>query len=141
MPSRPQPRGVVEGADMEMCLGRPPNALAGQRRAAFGAEASNRPAGGRLEFADLAFDDAIGRALEIDKDGDRRAAVFAAALAMAPVHSLRLARGDKAHRAAQATAFELLGPVAHGAIRRARRCSCAACRRPPSTDAPCRWCP
>src|SRR5882672_9495832 len=105
MPCRPQACGVVEGADMEVRLGRQARALAGQCRAASGAESACRPPRRRCEFADLAFGDAISRALEIDKDGNRRAAMLATTVAMAPVHPLRPARSNKPYRAAQATTF------------------------------------
>src|SRR6266404_6089176 len=113
VPCRPQSLGFVESADREMRLARQARALASQCRPAFGAEPARRPAGRRLEFADRAFGDAIRRALEIDEDRNRRAAVLPAALAMAPVNALRRARSDKADRTAQAAAVELLASIAH----------------------------
>src|SRR6266568_1265114 len=144
---------------MEMRLARQARALAGQCRAAFGAEAARRPAGCRFELGDLALGDPISRAFEIDKDGNRSAAVLATALAMAPIDALGLAGSNKTNRAAEAPTFELLNRVAHvslppgiraekrSAFRRkratppAQRCNAGSCLRPPSTDAPCRRCP
>src|SRR6266852_963218 len=102
---------------MEMRLARQARAFAGQCRPAFGAEPARRPAGRRLEFADLALGDAISRALEIDEDRNRRATVLPAALAMAPVNALRRAMSDKADRTAQAAALELLASIAHDPLR------------------------
>src|SRR5438093_9233846 len=101
---------------MEMRLGRHAGAFAGQRRPALCTEPARRPAGRRFEPGDLALGEGVGGAVIGHKDRNRRAAVLATAIAMAPVHSLRLARSDKTYRAAQAAALELAGRVAHDPI-------------------------
>src|SRR5262249_51041488 len=69
-----EPAGVVEGADVEMRLGRQFRALAGQRRAAGRAETARR-GGRRFEPGDLALGHPVGVALEADEHRDRRPAV------------------------------------------------------------------
>src|SRR5205823_699458 len=101
------------GADVEMGFRRQAGALAGQGRPARGAEPAPGSSRGRIEFRDLALRHPIGGVFDRDEDGDRRAAMSATALAVAPIDALRPAGSDKTHGAAQATALELFGCVTH----------------------------
>jgi hypothetical protein len=96
--------GSVERADMEMSLHRKALVLACQSRAATDAEASLHTRRG-AKFGDLAMSNADGFMIEGNKDGGRRAGVFATALAMAPKNPIRLSGCVETHRAAQATAL------------------------------------
>ena len=107
VPRRPEPCRLIECTDVKMCFLWQPIAFAGQRRPAFGTE-SPLHAGRRAELGDLALGNDVNGALECREDRDRRTAVPATTLAMAPCHPFRLTGGHKAHRAAQAAALELI---------------------------------
>src|SRR5260370_23376261 len=111
VPCRQKSRGVAKGADVEMRFNRQAVALAGQRRSALGAKSP--PSAGRgIEFGNLTLGNDVRVALECHEDRDRRTAVLAATLAMAPRHRFGLPRGHKAHRAAETATLEL---IAHDA--------------------------
>jgi hypothetical protein len=106
VPRRLKPGSVIESADMKMHFWRA-FAFARQGGPAPSTE-SAQPAGRRIEFRYLPFGYNISIARERHEHGDRRTAMLAAAVAMAPRNSYRFTGGDKSHRAAQAPAFNLL---------------------------------
>jgi len=108
VPRRLKPGGLIECADMEMHFRRA-FAFARQGGPAPRAE-SAPPAGRRVELLYLPFGHSISVTAECHEHGDRRTAMLATALAMAPRHPYRFTAGDKSHRAAQASA---LNSVAH----------------------------
>jgi hypothetical protein len=110
--------GFVKGADMEMGFGRQwtAQAFTGQGRAAPGAKPPPGSARRGIELGDLAFADGIGAAFERDEDGNRRAAMLAAALTMTPIDTFRLTSRNKTDRTAQATTFESVGCATHNLI-------------------------
>jgi len=59
-------------------------------------------------LGDLAFGNDVSGARERRENRDRRTAMPPTTLAMAPRHPFRLTGGRKTHRAAQATALELI---------------------------------
>jgi hypothetical protein len=113
VPCRLKFGGAVERADIEMRFGRKPGAFAGQGRPAPGAKTTTGPPRRGVEFCDFAFGDDLGRAFKGDKHRSRRAAMPAAALAMAPIDPFRLTRRRKADGAAQAATFELVSRAGH----------------------------
>ena len=106
-------RGLIECTDVEMRFTRWQElAFAGQRRPAAGTEAPPST-GRRVELGNLTLGNGISGAVERREHGDGRAGVPPATLAMAPHNGVRLTHGDKAHSAAQAAAFELIGHATH----------------------------
>jgi hypothetical protein len=98
MPRWPEPGGLVERADMKMRFRRA-HTFARQGRPAPRAE-SAQPAGRRTELRYLPCRHRIGITRKRHEHRDRRTAVLAAALAMAPCHADRLAPCHEAHRTA-----------------------------------------
>ena len=103
MPRRFKPGGLIECADMKMHFRRA-FTFARQGGPAPCAE-SAQPAGRRIELRYLPFGHRISVTPECHEHGDRRTAMPATALAMAPRHPYRFTGGDKSHRAAQAAAL------------------------------------
>jgi hypothetical protein len=118
VPRWPKFGRALECADMEMRFRRqwPAQAFAGQRRAAQGAKAATRSSRRRIELRNLTSCHRISRVFECDKNRSRGAAVLAATLTMAPIHSFRLTSRNKTNRTAQATTFELVGCGTHNLI-------------------------
>ena len=112
MPRRLKPGGLIESADMKMRFSRRAFTFARQGGPAPCAE-SAPPAGGRIELRYLPFGYRISVTPECHEHGNRRTAMLATALAMAPRHPLRFTGGDKSHCAAQTPALNF---VAHLAI-------------------------
>jgi hypothetical protein len=113
MPRRLKPRGLIEGADMEVRFRRPGQTFARKGRTAPGAKSAARSPRRRIELGYFSFTNLIRLAVERHEDRNRRAGVFSTALAMAPIFPLRFASGDKADCAAKAPAFEVLDRTAH----------------------------
>jgi hypothetical protein len=103
----------IERANVEMGFGRQARTFAGQSRAAPGAKPAPRSSRRRIELCYLALRDSVSRAFECDKNRSRRAAMPAAALAMAPIDTFRLPGRNKPDSTAQAAARELVGCAAH----------------------------
>ncbi len=108
MPRRLKPRGLIEGADMEVRFHRSGQTFASQGRTAPGAESAACFPGCRIELGYFALGNLVRLAVERHEDGNRRAGVLAAAFAMTPINPLRHASGNKADRAAEASTFQLL---------------------------------
>jgi hypothetical protein len=104
---------MTECTDMEISQSWQADSFASQRRSTPGAKTSLGLPRRRLKFGDLAFGNGVGVAFEGDENGDWRAAMFPAALAMTPSHALWLTRRDKSNGAAQASAFKSLGCLPH----------------------------
>ena len=115
VPRRASRGGLIECADMKMHFRRA-FTFAGQGGPAPRAE-SAPPAGRRIELRYLPFGYRISVTPECHEHGDRRTAMLATALAMAPCHPYRVSRGDKLHRAAQAPALELFGSCHYPPLR------------------------
>ena len=109
---------AVEYSDVEMGFRRQWSAqtFAGQCRPAPRTKSPPGSSRRRIELSYLPFGDRVGRAIERDKNRSRRAAVLAATLTMAPIHSFGLAGRNKTDGTAQATTFELVGCGAHTLI-------------------------
>jgi hypothetical protein len=123
---RYKPSGVIEceRADMKMRVRRA-FTFARQGGPASCAEAA-QPAGRRIESGYLALGHGPSVTPECDENGNRRTAMLAAALAMAPRHRRGCTPGDKSHRAAKTPALNL---VAHLAIPSLRAPQAIACIR------------
>jgi len=66
---------------------------------------TSQSAGGRIEPGYFPLDHGIGVTSEYDENGNRRTAMLAAALTMAPRHPLWFTRGDKSHGPAKTPAL------------------------------------
>jgi len=109
-------RGLIDCTDVEMRFTRRRQlAFAGQRRSAAGTE-TPPSTGRRVELGNRTLGNGISAAVERRENGDGRAAVLPATLAMAPHNGIRLTHGDEAHSAAQAAAFESIGHATHNLI-------------------------
>ena len=103
VPRRLKSGGFIERTDMNMHFSRA-FTFARQSGPALCAEAT-QPAGRRIEFCYLAFCNGISVTPECYEHGDRRTAMPATALAMAPGRPYRLTGSHKSHRPAQAPAL------------------------------------
>src|SRR5262249_54936824 len=117
---RCKPGGVIEceRADMKMRVRRA-FSLARQGGPASCAE-SAQPARRRIEPDYLALGHGPSVTPEGDENGNRRTAMLAAALAMAPRHRRGCTLGDKSHRAAKTPALNLVAHVAIPSLRSLR---------------------
>ena len=116
MPRWLKPRGLIEGADMEVRFRRPGQTFARKGRTAPGAKSAARSPRRRIELGYFSFSNLIRRAVECHEDRNRRTGVLSTALAMAPIFPFRFASGDKADCSAETAAFELLDRTAHNLI-------------------------
>ena len=73
---------------------------------------TSQSAGGRIEPGYSPLNHGIGVTPEYNENRDRRAAMLAAALAMAPRHPLWFATGDKSHRPTKAPTLSLAAHLA-----------------------------
>jgi hypothetical protein len=111
VPCRLKPGGLIESADMKMRFSRRAFTFARQGGPAPCAE-SAPPAGGRIELRYLPFGYRISVTPECHEHRNRRTAMLATALAMAPRHPFRFTGCDKSHCAAQTPALNFVAHLA-----------------------------